>query len=413
MRSRRRRIALYSHDAVGIGHIRRNLLIAETFAGPAVGANVLMIAGAREANAFPMPAGVDCLTLPALKKNSQGEYGPRRMALPVDDLVALRSRAIAAVLEGFDPDVVLVDKLPRGVCGELDEALRALRLRGRARCLLGLRDVLDDPESVEREWHLTRAEQAILNHYDAIWVYGDPAVYDPVREYHFSAAAAAKVRYTGYLDRARLSRPEESDGAERLSPALPPGPLVLCMVGGGEDGAQLAQSFALARRPSGTHSVIVTGPFMPAEVQQRLHRCAAADPGLSVFEFLVEPEWLLARAQRIIAMGGYNTVCEVLSYEKQALIVPRIEPRSEQWIRAERLGALGLIDVLRPDELTPGRLADWLARDLGPRPRPREVLRLNGLLRLPRLLDEVLSVPCGELLPLVEPSLRGTEHAVG
>ena len=34
-------------------------------------------------------------------------------------------------------------------------------------------------------------------------------------------------------------------------------------------------------------------------------------------------------------MGGYNTFCEVLSFDKRALIVPRHTPRLEQAIRAE------------------------------------------------------------------------------
>lgn len=412
MRSRRR-IVLYSHDAVGIGHIRRNLLIAETLAGTTASANVLMIAGAREANAFPMPPGVDCLTLPALRKNGHGQYGPRHMALPTNDLVSLRSRAIAAAVAAFEPDVLIVDKLPRGVCGELEGTLQALRAAKGTRCLLGLRDVLDDPESIRREWRESDAERAILDHYDAIWIYGDPTVYDPVTEYGFSAAVAARVHYTGYLERSRPSPAHEVNRRDPNLLNLPPGRLFLCMVGGGEDGALVAESFARAKRPQGTNGVIVTGPFMPPEVGKRLHEYEKSDPQLRVFAFLPEPEWLLARAERIIAMGGYNTVCEVLSYEKRALIVPRVEPRTEQLIRAERLAALGLIDMLRPEEMSPDRLSEWLARDLGPPPRAHSLIRLNGLAHLPHLLDEVLGLRGDCVMPLVEPRLVEVEHAVG
>src|SRR5262249_57656689 len=124
-------------------------------------------------------------------------------------------------------DVLIVDKVPRGALRELDAALDCLRARGRTRCVLGLREVLDEPAAVDGEWRDTGSEEAVRTHYDAVWVYGDPAVYDPVREYGFSLAVAAKVHYTGYLDqRVRLQLPPPPGGLAD-DPGLPPGPLVL------------------------------------------------------------------------------------------------------------------------------------------------------------------------------------------
>src|SRR4051794_16660339 len=88
----RLRVALYSHDTMGIGHMRRNLLIAQALAAPPVSATVLLIAGAREAAAFTMPPGVDCLTLPSLYKTADGRYQSRALGLSLDELIDLRSR---------------------------------------------------------------------------------------------------------------------------------------------------------------------------------------------------------------------------------------------------------------------------------------------------------------------------------
>jgi predicted glycosyltransferase len=178
--------------------------------------------------------------------------------------------------------------------------------------------------------------------------------------------------------------------------ALLPDPserLVLCTVGGGQDGANLAEAFAQADYPPRTTGVILTGPFMPPEVRKRLRRRAAANRRLRVLDFVPNPDWLLSRADRIVAMGGYNTIYEVLSFEKHALIVPRSKPRHEQQIRAERLHALGLLDILAPDQVSPAALTAWLARDLGPAPRVRDRLDMGGTLRLPQLLQEVLVPP--------------------
>ena len=403
---RRWRIALYSNDAMGLGHVRRNLLIAQALAASLVEPAILMMAGTRQATAFAMPPGVDCLTFPALRRDGDGQYQARCLNIPLRDLIDLRAKIICATLEMFEPEVLIVGNLPLGAARELEPALASLRARGGTRCVLGLRDVLDEPARVRRAWAKLANEQAIGDYYDAVWVYGDPAVYDPVREYRFSREVADKVRYTGYLDqRLRLQLapppdpaggagedPGEGDGPDPVAALLSqPGRLALCLVGGGQDGAALAEAFAQVALPPETLGVLLTGPFMPPEAQQRLRRRLAGDRRFRVLEFLREPTRLLTRADRVIAMGGYNTVCEVLSLEKRALIVPRVSPDQEQWIRALRLRELGLLDVLHPDDLTPRALTEWLACELGPPPRVRERLDFDGLTRLPRLLSELLA----------------------
>ena len=166
---------------------------------------------------------------------------------------------------------------------------------------------------------------------------------------------------------------------------------MLCLVGGGQDGANLAQAFSQAVLPPDTNGVIITGPFMPLEVKQHLYSCAETNPRLRVLNFVREPTLLLNRADRIIAMGGYNTICEILSFAKHALIVPRVEPRKEQLIRAERLQSMGLIDLLHPNNLSSRALNEWLADEEKPKLKIRERLDLNGLDRLPYLLEEVVS----------------------
>ena len=54
-------------------------------------------------------------------------------------------------------------------------------------------------------------------------------------------------------------------------------------------------------------------------------------------------------ARGVVAMGGYNTFCEILSFDKRALIVPRTVPRMEQYIRSSRAQDLGLAHMLLND----------------------------------------------------------------
>jgi predicted glycosyltransferase len=389
--SRKLRIALYSHDTMGLGHKRRNMLIAQTLASSPLQTDILMITGMREASNFPTPPGVDCLTLPALYKGADGQYQSRRLDISLGDIITLRAKVIQATVEAFAPDVLIVDNVPRGAVRELDPTLEYLRSQGHTRCILGLRDVLDEPVAVRRDWERAANEDAIRRYYDAVWVYGDPRVYNLAREYNFASDVVAKFHYTGYLDQGLRLKFAKSESAEVLANLqLPPGELVLCLVGGGQDGAFLAEAFAQAELPPNTNGVILTGPFMPAEVRQNLHNVAAKQPRLKVLEFVAEPTLLINQADRVIAMGGYNTTCEVLSFEKRALIIPRVQPRREQLVRAERLADLGLIDLLHPDRVNPRTLTEWLAKD-GTAPQIRDRVNLNGLVRLPQLVEEALA----------------------
>jgi predicted glycosyltransferase len=403
-KKRKLRIALYSHDTVGIGHMRRNLSIAQVLARSAGEPLILLITGGREACAFSLPAGTDCLTLPALDKEENGQYRARRWDMPLGELLRLRSRSIAASLRDFSPDVMIVDKVPRGAGDELEPVIEELHGEGRTRLVLGLRDVLDSVETVRREWKETGAEEAIRLFYDAVWIYGDRRVFDPVTEYQFSPKVAAKVTYSGYLAR------KEPDSLATLSEAdLVPGlgesnhDLILCLVGGGQDGSRLAETFAQIDFPSGTTGVILTGPFMPQQVQNRLRRQAQKNRRLRVLGFVTDSDLLLQRASRVVAMGGYNTICEILASKTPALIVPRVTPRQEQLIRAERMQELGLVDMLHPKDLSARALRNWLAghpsqHGAGPLPSGSRggfgcPIDLDGLSRLPRLLQKLVDSP--------------------
>jgi predicted glycosyltransferase len=392
MSTRKLRVVLYSHDTMGMGHMRRNLLLAQALTARPIDASVLLIAGAHEAGALTVPRGADCLTLPALCKGGDGQYRPRSLGLPLEELIALRAATIHAAVAAFNPDVMVVDKVPRGAFNELDAALQYLRRRGGARCVLGLRDVLDEPQVVHREWAESESTAAIRDLYDAVWIYGDPTVYDLLREYDMPAVVAERARFTGYLDSRTRAAGDAGGEAELIERAgLGNDRFVLCQLGGGQDGADVAEAFCNADFPPGLTGVLLTGPFMPLQVRQSLQQRAAASRNLRVLEFATEPTHLLRRAERVVTMGGYNTICEVLSHDKHALVVPRTAPRREQIIRAERLRDLDTIDLLHPSDLAPARMSAWLNAPVPQRESVHEHIDFNGLARLPHLMDELVS----------------------
>jgi predicted glycosyltransferase len=380
---------MYSQGMVGFGHIRRNASIAQALRRSELRPAIAMIAEAWQAGALSLPAGVDCVTLPAVRRDANGVFDSRILEVSDAEVIALRAAVIRSVITAFEPDLLLVDQWPVGAARELIPALWDIRKRGRTRCVLGLRDVLYDPDTVRRVWATPENLDAIREWYDALWIYGDPAIYDAVREYELPEAIVAKTRYTGYIDqRPRLVSMRASP--ESPLDRLPAGRFVLCVVGGGHDGAALVEAFSRAELPPGTAGVVVNGPLMGSSARRRARRIAQQRPELTLLDFVEDTTPLVERADRVIAMGGYNTVCEVLSFEKHALIVPRVHPEPEQWVRAERMRAAGLLDVLHPNHLTADALSEWLARDLGAPPHARRAVDMGALRRLPRLVSDLL-----------------------
>lgn len=373
------RIALYSHDALGLGHLRRNLAIAGALSQ--ADTSTLLVTGVREAGAFAAPEGVDYLTLPGYTKAGRGEYHARFLDIGTERLVALRSATMCAALAAYAPDVLIVDKHPLGLNRELRAALELVRAQG-TRCVLGLRDVLDREDRVRREWAAAGSEAAVREFYDQVWVYGDPRVYDVVERCALGAGVRERVRYTGYLSRRRAPRSDRRAAADRSARRL-----ALCMVGGGEDGYAVAEVFARASMPDGTDGMVVTGPLMPPSDRRRLRR--AAGRRVEVVDFLAAPEPVLDRAAAVVSMGGYNAVCELLGREKRALVVPRVVPRVEQLIRSTCLDRRRLVEMLHPARASAASVGDWLAQ--APRARgARGPIDLGGLRRLPGLVEELL-----------------------
>jgi len=377
--ARRPRIALYSHDTQGLGHVRRNLGIAGALAASELSPEILLLSGTPYARAFDLPPRTDCLILPSLRKSLDGSYAGR---LDTEVLIPVRAQAIAGALEAFRPDLLVVDKVPRGAFGELESALQLHRSRG-GRAVLGLRDVLDAPDVVAWEWQQMRGTEAVAEHYDAVWVYGDPRVYDPVAEYAMPTGVADKVHYTGYLA-PRIRQPRRVGS-----------PLILGLLGGGQDGYALARSLLDAKLPPGATAVVVTGPYMPADQRQRLERSVATRPDRRVVEFVPDTGGLIAEAAAVVAMGGYNTVCEILASGVPALIVPRTVPRREQQIRAERLEALGVVETCPVAGLTPQRISRWVDTALHSLPRRRAIIDTEGLAVIPDLAASLCRTAIG------------------
>ena len=386
------RLLVYSHDGYGLGNLSRTLKICERLSKEIPSLSILLLTGSPLAQAFRLPARVDYIKLPSVVRRARDQYVSRILRTPFKRLSPMRADLIHAALRGFRPHLVLVDKVPLGIGDELLRGLIWLRShRPKTRVILGLRDVLDDPRYVREQWHRRKFCDAIERFFDSIWVFGSPKVYDLVREYDFPPAVAAKLNYCGYLMvPPALCRPDEV----RRKLGIGDGKFVLVTAGGGGDGYELMKTYLRSVREINANgctggqpvtSLLLLGPEMPRHRKERLVRRAATTRGvLPVLDFTTDIPSYMAAADLVVSMGGYNTLCEILALEKRAIVVPRIHPVSEQWIRARRLQELGLLDVVEPQELsaeTLGARIRWALFDpaRAVNPAVADVLDTQGL----------------------------------
>jgi len=337
------RILIYSHDTFGLGHLRRCRAIAHGLVERYKQLTVLILSGSPIIGSFDFRARVDFVRIPGVIKLRNGDYTSLGLHIDLEHTLAIRSSIIQHTAEVFDPDLFLVDKEPTGLRGEVADTLSFLHKRGTVN-VLGIRDILDDAESLALEWERKNVEPTLVNDYDEIWVYGLAAIADPLEGVSLPESVRSKMRYTGYLRR------DVPDLPNNPGSQVPEGDYLLVTPGGGGDGEKIVdwvlRAYEDAKDRLTIPVVIVLGPFMQAETRIAFEQRGEKLDAVQIMTFHSHFELLMADARAVVAMGGYNTFCEILSFDKPALIVPRTTPRLEQHIRASKAVELGLVAMI-------------------------------------------------------------------
>ena len=381
-RRHHKRVLIYSHDSFGLGHLRRCRAIAHSLvdADPAV--SVLILSGSPIIGSFDFRSRVDFVRVPGVIKLRNGEYVSLNLHIDLEETLAMRSSILRHTADIFDPDLLIVDKEPLGLRGEVRDTLDLLQRRGTA-LILGLRDVMDDPEALESEWERKHAVPALAEYYDEIWVYGLPQICDPLAGLSVPTSVRRRMTYTGYLRRS-AAEPQVSPEIQGIIESE----FLLVTPGGGGDGEALIDLVLSAYEYDGglpLAALLVFGPFMLPEQRAIFASRAARLENVHAITFNARLEALMARATGVVAMGGYNTFCEILSFDKRALIVPRTVPRLEQYIRTRRAAELGLLTMLSEQEARDPRVMAAALRHLTEQAPPSSVM-------IPGLLDGMPSV---------------------
>jgi predicted glycosyltransferase len=373
---------MYSQDSYGLGHLRRLTNLANELVRRRADLSVLMAVDSPVAPFFELGDRIDFVKLPTIVKKEAGVFQPARLLSSYSTVRTMRSRLLCESVRGFRPHVLVVDHMPGGANGELNEALELVRREGLpTRIVLGLRDIIDDAGVVREMWRRECVYETIERYYDWVMIYGASDVFATAEAYAMPDAILERVQYCGYVCNLE---PVKTIDRVRAKMGLGGEPLVVVMAGGGHDGYRLMQTFLDARSlfgdRAGFATLMVTGPFMDDDDRKSL-RDQARQMGVEIHSSLGDSLSHIHAADVVVSMAGYNTVCEVLRFGKRAIVVPRSGPSAEQTTRTRLLAERGLVQMLHPRELTPRNLADALSRELAGtrRHQPENTPRLDGV----------------------------------
>ncbi|GGD70508.1 glycosyl transferase [Rhizobium anhuiense] len=355
------RIFFYVQHLLGIGHIARASRIANALVKD--GFDVTVVTGGLPVPGFPAE-GIKTVALPAVVASNAGFSGLADAdGRPAGEefLNARRERLLEA-FHAARPDVVIIEAFPFGrrqMRFELLPLLAAIEnAEPRPKLVSSVRDILQENRKAGRD---AETVALVKEHFDAVLVHGDPGFVRLEDTFPLTPEIADRLRYTGLV-----APPPAPEPIETFD--------IIASAGGGAVGAELigAAKQAAAMLPDDLRWLLISGPNLPEADFAALSRDAPAN--VTLVRFRRDFPSLLHGAKVSISQAGYNTVGDLLRTQCRAILIPFVaDGETEQTVRAERLQALDLADILPEKGLTSGHLKEAVEKALAA-PRRRSVL---------------------------------------
>lgn len=355
------RVLFYVQHLLGIGHLVRASRVAAALRD--AGSAVAVISGGMPVRGFPGD-GIESIQIPAIKSadeafsrliDSTGETVN-------DDVWTSRREQLLSITETYRPDILIIEAFPFGRRQMRKEILAfveaARTLKPRPLVVSSIRDILQENRKPGR------AEETIetLNtHFDHVLVHGDRGFARLEETFSRAGDITCGISYTGLV-----AGPKPGKPAEHYA--------VLVSAGGGAAGGRLIEAaLQAAERLSSAEApwCIITGPnFTHAGVIPAHAKIEQFRPDLPA---------LFAGAGLSISQAGYNTVCDILRAGCRSILVPfAAGGETEQSLRAEKLAALKLAQVVEEASLDAEKLIAAIAAAKAQNPNAPHGLDLEG-----------------------------------
>lgn len=348
------RMMIYTQDSYGLGHLRRATNFANALVSLRQDITILMVVDSPVAPFFTLGERIDFVKLPTVIKVDAGVFRPDHLSVEYDRIKTMRSHILRDIYQQFQPHLMLVDHMPGGANNEL---LPLLQEAHGTKCVLGLRDIIDDPEVTCSLWKRENVYDTMERYYDAVAIYSSPDFFPTAEKYQIPNTISKQVQYCGYVCNMNSV---EDPSVVRNQYGLGTKPVITVMSGGGADGYRLMHTFLDAfeiMSPAASFSaMMVTGPFL-SESHSRVIRKQSKKLDINVHQSIKDSMSLIHASDVVVSMAGYNTLSEILRFKKPAVVVPRSGPSAEQTMRTRIFSNRGLITALEQHALTPDSLA--------------------------------------------------------
>ena len=382
-------VLLYVQHLLGIGHLRRSLRIVEALVRE--GIRVTLISGGEPLSSLACTSAERVIQLPPIRALDAGfKVLVDGTGRPIDDqLRTARRSALLAAFADAQPDAVLIEAFPfgrRAFRFELDGLIEAARARlPRPLILCSLRDVVVLPSDPRRPKEIV---DRVRNDFDFVLVHGDPAFIPLEESFPLASEISDRLIYTGYVAKApeagHAAASEETAGADE----------VVVSVGGGAVGGALLRTAIETRRQgylANRRWRLLAGPNLPEPEFAAL--AAGLPEGVVLEQYRPDFPQMLGRCRVSVSQAGYNTVLDILAARAAAVVVPFASGReTEQSLRAERLAARGVLELLPENQLSPDRLASAMNRAMFARPATIAI-DTGGARRSARLIAAMIRSP--------------------
>lgn len=384
------RILMYCHDRLGLSHAMRTMTVASHLAEHLADCSILVLTDLSIIGRFKFPQNVDYVHLPGIANKSKSSQYAGSLNIELEETLSIRRKIIKSAAKTFQPDFFIVERDPFGPHDEIQRILSSMREHlPKTKIIWGLSDVIGDPEMVRREWSRDDFYRMLEQYCDEIWVYGEQGIFDQISNYQIPAAVASKYYHIGYLKPPHAAVNAAHKDIIKLHQNKKP--YLLVTAGSGAEGFKLIDSYLRTVERAGEalpyQSLIVTGPMMRTRDKVVLKERAEKLPGVIFHRFSKHVLQYVKHAHLVVSTGGYNTLCEILSYRKKAIFAPALKPPQEHMLRSEIFQKLGLVKRLHPKELTADRLAEVIeaglfgSHELTVHPADRKV-PLEGLAKI-------------------------------
>lgn len=376
------RVLIYVQHLMGVGHVFRIMRIAEALL--VKGLKVHIAYGGERFQSL-QSYGADIHFLPPIRAG-EGGFGQLTDSngCPVSETYKdSRRDLLLDIFNRICPDVLITETFPFGRWQMHFELIPLMELAKRRRqkilIISSIRDILQEDINIERNRYTV---DLINTFFDAVLVHGDDNLVRLEHTFPLANQIKEKIRYTGIV--AQPIGPQHRRNSRYD---------VVVSVGGGVQGRDLLLSAAASKEISSLRNsrwCFIAGLRFNGDALEELAKLNQKNIFIENFsdnfsQFISDSEVSLSRA-------GYNTVSDVLSLGKRAVIVPlSFRSEMEQIRRAEILASEHLVETVKHDEATPEAIAFAIDRVIAKPVPDRSHLNIRGAENSARIVSKMVS----------------------